>query len=328
MRRHRLVCSIILCFAFAAVVGGQPPKQPDAPVKFELKLEKNKSFYQQVTTTLTQGIKVMGQDLTQTQESTFSFKWTPVKQEGDKWELTDEIESVKMSIDISGNSIKYDSTQAEGGSTPSNPALMEFFKKLIGAKFTVTFDAKALKVEKVEGIDEFVNLLKSGNQNMDKMLKEILSSEALKHMCDPTLGVLPDTPKKVGEKWSKAPETIALGPIGSYTVKRDFTFAGVEKDLDKFDVTMDVTYNAPKPDAPGGGLLFRIKEGALKSEAPTKGTVLYDPKAGRVASAEFDIKLKGDLTVDIGGTPTKVELLQTQKTKLATQDATFLPKAK
>jgi hypothetical protein len=321
--RVRYVLSAVFLFAVAAIVGGQDPKQ-DAR-KFDLKLEKDKKFYQQMTNTVTQVIKVMGQDLTQAQDSTFYFKWTPVKQEaGDKWELTDEIEGVKMSIDISGNKISYDSTQGDGGPTAGNPGLMDFFKKLIGAKFTVTYDQKTSKVEKVDGVQAFLDGFGGAGSAQSDVLKKIMTEDAVKQMCDPTLGLMPDSPKKPGEKWEKK-MTLNLGPIGSYNVTYNFTYVGPEKDLDKITVDTALTYTAPKVDPTTTGLLFRIKEGKLNTEGPpTAGIILYNPKLQRIESADIKIKLKGELTVTIGMTDTKVELLQEQTTKISTSETSLL----
>src|SRR5262249_28271951 len=229
------------------------------------------------------------------------------------------VEGLKMTIDISGNVITYNSTQLDGGASAGNPGLMEFFKKLVGTKFTVTLDKG--KVEKVEGKDEFIKSLGAGSPQMDTLLKSILTDDALKEMCDPTFKLVPDAPKKVGESW-KRESTTNLGPIGSYTVTYNFKYAGVEKDLDKIEVDTSVTYSAPKM-APEG-LLFRIKEGKLTTE-PTqaKNFILYNPKAQRIESAEVTIKLKGELTVTIGGTDTKVELSQEQKTTIRMRDTSY-----
>jgi hypothetical protein len=93
--------------------------------------------------------------------------------------------------------------------------------------------------------------------------------------------------------------------------------------MDKIEVTPTITYVAPKGEM-GTGLLFRIKDGKLTSEAPTKGTILYNPKLQRIESANIDIKLKGELVVTIGMTDTKVELLQTQKTVITTSDTSLM----
>jgi len=351
--RIRFGASVILAFAIAAAVGGQdpkkdPPKDPPKQEKketpkeqpkaeppkteqpppmdpnarsFALKLEKGKSWYQETTTQVTQVIKVQGQDLTQNQNSTFWFKWTPTKEEGGKWTLEQEVEGLKMTIDISGNVITYDSTKLDGGASAGNPGLMEFFKKLVGTKFTVTLDKG--KVEKVEGKEEFIKSLGAGSPQMDTLLKSILTEDALKEMCDPTFKLTPDSPKKVGESW-KRESTTNLGPIGSYTVTYNFKYAGVEKDMDKIDVDTSITYVAPK--SVPEGLLFKIKEGKMTTE-PTmaKNFILFNPKEGRIESADITIKLKGELTVTIGGTDTKVELTQEQKTTIKTSDKTLKP---
>jgi hypothetical protein len=311
-------------------VGGQDPKQAEGK-KFDLKLEKDKKFYEKMSTDVSQVIKVMGQDLTQNQQSIFYFKWTPVKQEGDKWEVADEIEGLSMSIDISGNKISYDSTQSDGGPMSGNPGLMDFFKKLIGSRFTVTLD-KAGKVEKVGGVEEFRTSIGAGasNPQMNSLLQGIMTDDAVKQMFDPTFGLMPDSPKKPGEKWTKT-ATLNLGPIGTYTVTYNFTYVGPEKDLDKIDVDASLVYNAPKGDPAASGLQFKIKEGKLTSENPGKGpsgVILYNPKLQRIESVDITIKMKGELTVTIGMTDTKVELLQTQNTKITFSDTSLLPMKK
>lgn len=319
--RHGLCAIVIL--TFSVLVGAQDPKQEGR--KFDLKLEKDKKFYQQSVTSVQQVIKVMGQDLTQSQESTFFFKWTPIKQEGDKWELTDEIEGVKMSIDISGNVIKYDSTTADGGATAGNPGLMDFFKKLIGAKFTVTFDQKLSKVDKVDGTQAFLDSFGSAGSS-DNVLKKILTPDAVKLMCDPSFGIAPDSPKKPGESWEKK-STMDLGPIGSYAVTYKYTYVGPEKDkdLDKIEVETTLTYIAPKDNPQAPGMMFRIKDGKLSTDgAPAKGTILYNYKLQRIESGEIKIKLKGELTVTIAMTDTKVELQQEQTTKFTTSDSSLM----
>jgi uncharacterized protein DUF6263 len=352
--RKRFSAVIALVIGIAASVGGQekkdppkvdkkdPPKvdsKPADPPKadpnakpFQLKLEKGKSFYQEMSTSVSQTIKVQGQDLNQKQESTFQFKWTPTKQEGDKWVVEQEVEGLKMSIDISGNQISYDSSKQDGGVTAGNPTLTQFFKALVGAKFSATLD-KNQKVEKVEGKDKFIQDLGAGNQQMDALLKKIMTDDALKQMCDPSFGLTPDSPKKPGDTWKKD-STIDLGPIGTYAVSYTFKYVGPptdeekkdekKKDTDKIEVETSLVYSAPK--ANPEGLLFRIKEGKLTSTNPTKGAIFFDSKNGRISSAEISISLKGDLTVTIGGTDTKVELNQEQKTRIATQDTSFVVK--
>src|SRR5690242_21233427 len=90
-------------------------------VKLEWKFEKGKPFYQEMNTKTKQTMKIMAMDnITQNQDQTFIFSWTPVDQDKDKnWIVTQKIEGVKMDIEIGGNKITYDS--ANPGAATSNP---------------------------------------------------------------------------------------------------------------------------------------------------------------------------------------------------------------
>jgi hypothetical protein len=163
---------------------------------------------------------------------------------------------------------------------------------------------------------------------MDALLKKVLTDDALKEMTDPTYKLFPETPKKKTDKWEKK-TNLNLGPIGSYELTYKFTYLepdkeGDKKDFDKIEVETVINYTAPKEGT--DGLLFRIKDGSKLTSDPagSKGVVYYDPKNQRIAEATINIKLKGDLIVVIGGTDTKVELTQEQKTVIKTADTSFL----
>jgi hypothetical protein len=187
---------------------------------------------------------------------------------------------------------------------------------------------KNYKVEKVDGKEEFIKKLGAGSPQMEALLKKVMTDDALKEMVDPTYKLFPDGPKKKGDKWEKK-TNLNLGPIGSYELTYKFTYLEPDKkDLDKIEVETAISYTAPKET--DDGLLFRIKDGStLKSDpAGSKGVVYYDPKNQWIAEATINIKLKGDLTVVIGGTDTKVELTQEQKTVIKTAATSFrAPKA-
>ena len=104
--------------------------------------------------------------------------------------LEQEIVGVKMDIQIGGNPITFDSTK---DSPAANP-LSDFFKALVGSEFTLTVSPD-FKVTKIEGRDEFLKKLVTANQQMEPMLKQILSDEALKQMADPAFSVVPNKPE-------------------------------------------------------------------------------------------------------------------------------------
>ena len=305
---------LVLMFSIAGLAQAQD--KTDLAWKFE----KDKSFYQELTTKTTQAIKVMGQDVNQIQDQTFYFKWTPVKQDGDKWQIKQTIEGVKMRIDIAGNPISFDSTTP---TATANTALSEFFKALIGAEFTLTLN-KDMKVEKVEGRDEFLKKLSAANQQMEPLLKKILSDEALKQMADPTFGIMKKDVKK-DDKWPTEVK-LDLGPIGSYLTTYNYTYKGkdtAKPELDRIDVTAAMVYTAPKDS--DGSLPFKIVSADLKASDKSAGAILFNSKLGRVESMDLNIKVNGTLNIEIGGQKTTVELNQDQTTSVKTGDKSFIP---
>ena len=292
--------------------------------KFEFKFEEKKAFYQEMVTKVVQTIKVQGgSDLAQSHEQTFYFSWMPEKFDKDKgtWTLTQTIEGIKMSIDIAGNPIKYDSTKKDATAT-TNPGLTEFYGGLIGSKFTVTL--KNGVVEKVDGKDDLLKKLGAANAQMEALLKKVLSDEAVRQMADPTFGLMPAKEVKKDETWEKkAP--LNLGPVGSYDLTYKFKYLGkdaAQKDMERIEVSTDLKYGAPK-DA-GDGLLFRIKSGTLESVDPKPGFILFDTKSGKISQSQIAAKLKGTLNVTVGGTDTTVELYQEQTTTVNTKDVSYV----
>lgn len=329
MSRLRFGLVAVACAGFAAFVGAQD-KQSFAP-KFKDDKGALTPYYQKSSTNVIQVIKVQNQELTQKQESTFYYKWEPLRQEGDKWIVKQTVEGLRMSIDISGNAIVYDSANKDASGSASNPGLINFFKNLEGSSFEVTL-GKDFKVESVNQRDRdaFLNKLSANNPQMDALLKKILTDEALKQMVDPTMGLTPDAPQAVGGTWTKK-VPLNLGPIGVYEVTYNFKYDRQEGEIAHVSVTTGLTYTAPK-DATDG-LLFRIKSGTLKSVAPAapagqpvppNGTMQYNTRTGRIQSARITLKVEGELTVTIGGTDTNVKLDQEQTTTIETRDTSYM----
>ena len=334
MSHRRLAAAFALLLGLAIPLAAQDKdkdknkaKDKDQGAKAELKwkFEKGKAFYQKMTTTTEQTMKVMNNDVKQTQKQVFYFSWTPLDKKDDTWTVKQRIEGVAMDIDIGGSKIQYDSTKE---STATNP-LGEFFKALVGAEFTVTLDMKKVEVTKVEGRDKFLADLVKANPQMKPLLEQILSEKALKEMAEPTFAVVPDHPVAKGDKW-KRNSTLDMGPIGKYENVYTYTYEGKdEKDrkLDKIKVDTQLTYKEPGDVAGVGGLPFKIKSADLKSTNAT-GTVLFDAAKGRVERSSSKMELSGKLSIEIGGQTTTVDLSQTQTTDVESSDTNPVPAAK
>lgn len=290
------------------------------------KFEKDKVFYQKMVTKTVQTMKVMNNDVNQTQNQTFYFSFKPTKVEGDKITIEQKIIGVAMDIEIGGSKINYDSTK----DTTANNPLGDFFKALVDSTFTIELDAKTLTVTKIEGRDGFIQKLVAANPQMKPLLEVILSQEALKEMAEPTFAVIPTTPIAKGDKWTRKTK-LDMGPIGKYDNEYTYTYEGTEgtgeKELYRIKVDPQLTYKEPGDQGGQGGLPFKIKKAALTSKNDG-GTVLFSNVKGRLHSSKTKLQLSGDLTIEIGGQETKVTLSQTQESDIETMDADPLPKKK
>jgi hypothetical protein len=287
------------------------------------KFEKDKVFYQKMTTETTQTMNVLNNNVTQKQKQTFYFSWKPTRVEQDKVTLEQTIIGVQMDIDIGGSKIAYDSTK----DTTANNPLGDFFKALVGSKFTVTLNTKDYKVTDIEGREDFIKKLTTANPQMKPLLETILSKEALKEMAEPTFAVIPTSPVSKGEKWKKE-TTLEMGPIGKYTNSYTYTYDGKgDKKLDRIRVATSLKYTPPSDSQGQGGLPFKIKGADLKSTSAS-GEILFDNAKGRVEGSKMKLELKGNLQIEIGGSTTKVELSQTQDSSVETLDKDPIEKKK
>ena len=283
-----------------------------AKVKLAWTFTKDKTFYQTMTTTTKQELVVQGNKVNQEQKQAFVFAWTPIKQEGDTWTLKQKIESVEMAIDIGGTKIEYNSKNAAG---PGNP-LSEFFKALVGAEFTVVLDAKENKIIKVLDREEFVKKLVNANPAMQPLLSGILDEKAFIDMSEPTFRVVPNKEVAVGDTW-ELKNTLKLGPIGSYVSEYKYTYSGKADALDKISIAATLKYEPGSSSS--GALPFKIEKATLESTKAT-GEVLFDTAKGRPSKSSMLMEVKGNLTIDISGSKTPVELTQSETTTTETSD--------
>jgi len=307
-------CGVLLGLAALAIVVAQLPAQAGED-KLEWKAFDKKTnpngFYQTLTTKTNQKMKVAGQELAQDQEQTFFVHWIPEDKDAKgNWIVKQKIVGVRMKIDIGGNKIEYDSVADQ---QPQNP-LTDFFKKLMSLelKFTVT---PKMKVEKIEGREEFINELGKVSPQMKPLLEKILSEEALKSMADQTWAAFPPEGSLKQKEW-KNTSKLDLGPIGIYETNFTYTSEGTKDKMDKIGVKSTLKYEKP---AAAAGLPFQIKAGELTGK-DGKGEVVFNREKGRIDSSKMDMTLAGKLTISIAGMDTEVEINQTQNATSVSSD--------
>lgn len=316
---HRLIaCSLVAVASLLPFANGAAPA-PDG-VLLKWKFEKDKPFYQEMTTETNQTMMIQNNKVENQQKQTFYFSWTPKSEDKDgNWTLTQKIEGVKMDFTISGAKVSYDSTKESTGNNP----LGDFFKVLVGSEFTVTLD-KNLKATKIEGSGDFLKKLTGQNPQMETLLKLILNEDTLKEMAGPTFASLPAKEVKPGESWESPPIKLDMGPIGRYDVSYKYTFEGKGKDkgtenLEKIKVDTNLKYTPPGENV--GGLPFKIKKAELApTPGKTSGVIYFDNTKGRMESSDSEMEIKGNLNIEIAGMITTVDLTQTQKTTIKNMD--------
>lgn len=271
-------------------------------------------FAQKLETVTVQKLVVQDQTINQTQEQTFYVTWTPKEKKDGNWVVDQKIEGIKMSIDIGGNKIEYDS---DSKSDKKNP-MTDFFDKLKGQTLTYHVDPKDMKIVKIENREKLITDLSTTNPQMKTLLDTLLSEDALKQMAQPTWGAFPTDPGKT--TWPKTVE-LNLGNIGSY--KSELTYTISKTDKNKIDITSSLTYTKPSKDLKGAPRLpFTIKEADTKGmTAKGSGSAEFDPVKGRFKSIKMNTQISGlKLTIEVGNVSTDVTINQTQDSTVTTAD--------
>src|SRR6202035_2524947 len=87
--------------AVLIVVGAAVPAFAQDRTTLKWRFVKDLPFYQEVSSEMTQTMKVAGSDVKNVQKQTFHSKWTPLAQDNQgNWVLKQKIERVKIDIEV------------------------------------------------------------------------------------------------------------------------------------------------------------------------------------------------------------------------------------
>lgn len=307
------MATVVLTVTKAEAKKADTPKVAGA-VTFKAFEPKSKKFYQLQKTKTKQEMKVMGQVVVQNQEQSFLIEWTPQDANAtNDFVVAQKIIGVKMEINIGGNKISYDSTSA---SKQKNP-MTDFFEQLTKQQLEFTIKSDLSEVKSIKGREDFIKGLSDINPQMQSLLKAILSDKALTKMAEPTWYAFPEKGifPEVGKTWSRKSD-LDLGPIGKYDTNFDFTYKGPKDGKDEIGIKTKLTYTAPTEKA---GLPFIIHKAELKSDGGS-GDASFDRAKGRFDHTKIEMKLTGNLEIEVGSMKTTVELTQTQEASATTLD--------
>jgi Family of unknown function (DUF6263) len=279
------------------------------------KLKEGDKLFVETVSGFKQSMKTLGKEFRQDRETTVLYSVTVKSVDANKNAVLEEkVESVAVK---------------NTGSPAGEPAAEDKFnQQLKDATFTVTVTPQG-EVTKFEGYEELLKKIAGDDVNAKKIVQAVLTEEGLKRAATDAFGVLPAGPVKTGDKWGQDKKAEApLGPLGSFTLTRTYTYDGKEnydgKSVDKISFTGTATYTPPKT-GEASPLPFQVTKGDLKAD-DMKGTLYFDPAAGRVVASETSLRLKGNVSITVSGTPIDTEMQQDQTVKTRVLDK--LPEAK
>jgi hypothetical protein len=120
---------------------------------------------------------------------------------------------MKMDMNMNGQEMKMDSENPDAN--PVNAAI----KDLLFLKLRLTVNQKG-KVEKVEGLDEYVKKI-AGNQQLSQAMMMFTNEDNFKAFFAQTFNYFPETEVSVGDQWKSVinlPELMNVGIIMVYEV--------------------------------------------------------------------------------------------------------------
>jgi len=264
------------------------------------------SFDQEVSVSRRSALRVLGVGAPQAAEYTFTSRLT-VETVGPDARLT-----VKQRVE---------GTRLVTCDPAARAELEDALRKARGATFTITVgpggEVSSLKgpadaPRVAEGLDP------GGGQTF--RVWSLLDADGWKELAGLTF-FQPGRPLAAGETWFR-PLVHSWGPLGSWAGRTRYTAAGRRDGAERIDYAHELTY---RPPAAGGGLPFRVVRADFS--APTAGGVIrYDAARGRVESAEETFRVRGAVTVAVGGVETAagVEEVQVFRLRLPVADARLL----
>src|SRR5262249_29297829 len=104
------------------------------------------------------------------------------------------------------------------------------------------------------------------------------------------------------KEWERKAD-LNLGPLGAFDTKKNYKLEGKEtvdgKPVEKITFTAEAKYSGPAK-AEGSPFPFQVTKGELKAE-DYKGTLRFDPAAGRLVSSDVSMRITGNVTISVSG---------------------------
>jgi hypothetical protein len=277
-------------------------------------------------------VVLIGSSLATSAQAQMSLRWK--FKEGDTFFVEEKV-SAKQTVKIRGSAERQELEQTKISrfkvlkATPDGGAILEqkieavratphgatakadasVLRRFVGATFRITLDGRQ-RLTQLEGYKQLVEALARENADHAKLLRALLTEDSLRRPLEGLLAFAPEKPVAKGGTWT-IKSTEPFGPLGTLHLVDTYTLQGeepAEKDAVKVTVTTAATYTLPEE---GGVLRFKVLSGDVKVQE-AKGSLLFNPTAGRLLRRETQRTLRAFLTIGLADQRLDMEVEQQQ----------------
>jgi len=295
MSTHRVAGRAFLAIPILALLAGSVQAQTTLKYKFK---EGDKLNYA-MEMTQKQTMNVQGMEVETVTTQSMDMSWVIKSLKGDKAQVTQTIERIRVKVDSPFAGFEYDSKDGKEPEGPIGMLVGPLFAAMAGAEFTVTMNEQG-EISETKVSEKLMEAMKA-NPMMAQMG---FSEDAIKNMLGQTGGsTLSKTAVKKGDTWNQKTE-LKMPPLGLMKVSNTYTYAGPETrdgvKVEKIDLKADMSIE-PLPNA-GQEIEIKIKS------SESKGALYFDNTAGRLVETSMNSKTAMEITA-MGNV---IEMLQDQ----------------
>lgn len=227
-----------------------------------------------------------GQNLKQEVRSTWVYRYHVTKTAADSASIQATIEQVVV--------------QHVAGTTNVENKLLEKSK---GATFALIVAPRG-EISALDGYDKLIAQIVDKNEAQEKTIRQLLPEAVVRQELQDVLTILPKEPVAAGSRWQREGPPLVTPPLGRFLVTLSAVHDGVDR-AGHHRLAGTIVGKYERPEQPFE--VFRVVGGNLTLD---KGqwSCVFDNDAGRAMNQKSSLELRGELTVELQGIATPVEV--------------------
>lgn len=275
--------------------GANPPAvNPDGSVILKLKLQKGDKYEMEMTADQKISQELKGQKQNMNQKISFVYSYN-VLDKDNQGNMTTKItySSIFQEIDAGMGKVQFDSKNPPKVENPQTQVL----NSLVNKSFTVK-QSPTGKVLEMKGIEEILksmlDKLDIKNEEQKKMvytsLSEQFGTRKLSDMYEKTMNFYDETPKKVGDKWTKEyPIDAGFGIV----ISTNYTLKEIKGNVVNLELDSKISTDLKSKPGSMSGVMMKYN---LKGTQ--NGTMEVDASTGMIIKANVYQKLGGTVSTE------------------------------